>query len=50
MILNGQRVKDNFMCWFHYKKKGCFKWAFKYSPRAKIISNDLYGDFSVKFY
>jgi len=28
----------------HYKRKRCFKWAFKYSPRNKIISNDLYGE------
>jgi len=25
----------------HYKRKGCFK----YSPRDKILSNDLFGDF-----
>jgi len=25
----------------HYKRKGCFKWVFKYSLRHKIISNDL---------
>jgi len=30
---------------FHYKRMECFKWAFKYSPRDKILSNDLYGDF-----
>jgi len=29
----------------HYKRKGCFKWVFKYSPSDKIIRNDLYGDF-----
>jgi len=33
----------------HYKKKGCYKWAFKYSPRDKILSNDLHGGFQQKF-
>jgi len=28
---------------FHYKRKGCFK----YSPRDKILSNDLFRRFSV---
>jgi len=30
---------------YHYKRKGCFKCAFKYSPTDKTISNELYGDF-----
>jgi len=28
----------------HYKKNVYFKWAFKYSPSDKILSNDLYGN------
>jgi len=26
---------------YHYKRKGCFKWVFIYSPKDKNISNDL---------
>jgi len=28
-----------------YKIKGSLKWAFKYSSKDKILSNDLYRDF-----
>jgi len=27
------------------QEKGGVKWTFKYSPRDKILSIDLYGDF-----
>jgi len=27
------------------RKKKCFKSAFNYSPKDKILSNDLYRDF-----
>jgi len=30
--------------WMHYKRKGCFK----YSPKDKILSNDLFRRFSVR--
>jgi len=29
----------------HYKRKGCLKWILNCSPRHKIISNDLWGNF-----